>query len=79
MLSFIKRFKICKKITLCHAVMKIMQCITRWKPFKQDEITSLRNKLTVFTNSINPYGELSRLNVYWLMCNFVSLYKLNKF
>lgn len=79
MLSFIKRFKICKKMTLVSCCNENKACITRWKPFKLVKITSLRNKLTVFTNSINPYGELSRLNVYWLMCNFVSLYKLNKF
>lgn len=57
MLSFIKRIKICKKITLvsCCDENTGKACITGWKPFKLDKITSLRNKLTIFTNSINPY------------------------
>lgn len=61
MLSFIKRFRICKKITLVSCCNENKACITRWKPFKLVKITSLRNKLTVFTNSINPYGELSKV------------------
>lgn len=61
MLSFIKRFRICKKITLVSCCDENKACITGWKPFKLDKITSLRNKLTIFTNSINPYGELSKV------------------
>lgn len=61
MLSFIKRFKICKEITLVSCCNENNVCITRWKPFKLVKITSLRNKLTVFSNSINPYGELSKV------------------
>lgn len=56
-LSFIKRF--CKKIQLMSCCNGNKACITRWKPFELDKITS--NKPTAYTNSINPYGELSKV------------------
>lgn len=61
MFLFIKRFKICKKIifVLCCNGNKVW--IIRWKLFKLDKIISFRNKLIVFINFINLYGELLKV------------------
>lgn len=61
MFLFIKRFKICKKIIFVLCCNENNVCIIRWKLFKLVKIISFKNKLIVFLNFINLYGELLKV------------------